>query len=350
MTGFPDTSIFIFVITSAFIASAVICAVMRVVAPMFGFMDIPKGRKKHEKPVPLGGGFGILAGMVVAFGAFAIFFGEPTSPDFPFSYLLTAGIGALSVFTVGLVDDFRGLNPKLKLVLEVLIAAFLFHSGFRITVFVASPFVNFIITVLWLVLIINAFNLLDSHDGLSGSVALVITLMMACTLANRVDPFVALLLISFAGAVLGFLVHNFPPARLFMGDAGALTIGYFLGIASIAATFYTPDWGVDPLLAMVTPLLLFTVPLYDTATVVLIRLRSRKPLFEGDRNHLPHRLAALGLGNREVMFLVCLLTAATSAGAVYISGLSHSQAVLLTIQVLAILILLFTIERAGERK
>ena len=149
---------------------------------------------------------------------------------------------------------------------------------------------------------------------------------------------------------MGCLLHNVPPSLLFVGYAVSLCTGCFLALGSILVTFYNPNWGYDPLLAMMAPALIFSVPIYDTLSVMLIRMRLRKPLFVGDRNHLPHRLQALGLSSRESLLVITLLTLATSAAAVYVTSLTRFQALVVLFQTLAMFIILFILETAGERR
>ncbi|MDZ7814597.1 MAG: MraY family glycosyltransferase [Planctomycetota bacterium] len=338
------------VAAAALITGYLLCALMRVLAPGIGLVDEPHGRKSHAGAIPLGGGVAILLAMVVGYVAFVLLdqqghaFGTIT----PFRMFVLAA-GAAALFVTGLIDDMSDLNAWMKLIVQVAVACMLFFAGFKITLFIYSWVVNLAVTVFWLVLLMNAFNLLDTSDGLSSSVAMVIAAMMYFAIPYN-DPQLSVLILTFFFACLGYLLHNFPPARLFMGDAGSLLLGYFLAVFSIEATFYSPSAGFDPFLAMLAPVFLFSVPIYDTLSVILIRIWTRKPLFVGDRNHFPHRLMALGLSKREVLLLVVLVTVVTSSCATYVTSLSLAAAFLLLLQVLAIFTLFFILETIGERK
>ncbi len=346
--GFVSALITFFVSCAA---AGLVCAVTRTVARKIGFIDVPAGRKAHTVPTPLGGGIGILAGVATALCVTAFMLPSVfAQTELGVVQLVIAAIGGIVIFAVGLVDDIKGLGPFVRLAIEIAIAVVLYYAGFRITAFVYFPLANLLFTVLWFVFIINAFNLLDTTDGLCAGVAAIITLMLLFALRGKLDPLLATALAGFSGALAGFLIHNFPPARMFLGDSGALLIGYVLALSTTAATFYSPEWGNDPLLAMATPLMLFAVPIYDTASVIVIRIRNSVSIFKGDRNHLPHRLGALGLQKREVIFIIYLLTAVTSSSAVFIGRLSLSEALLLLLQTTAIFVLLFIIETAGGKQ
>ena len=337
-----------FAAATTFVVSLMLCALVRVFAPRIGLVDEPGGRKKHEKPVPLGGGFAILVAIAVGFTTYLLLAQSPLQSLTPFRLFALAS-GAVALFITGLVDDKYELNAWLKLIVQIAVACMLFFAGFKVTLFIYSWVINLATTVLWLVLLMNAFNLLDTTDGLSSSVAMVIAAMMLFATV-QCEPALSLLITAFLFSCLGYLFHNFPPARLFMGDSGSLLLGYFLAVFSIEATFYSPIAGFEPLLAMLAPIFLFSVPIYDTVSVILIRLWTRKPLLVGDRNHFPHRLMALGLSRREVLLLVVLLTVVTASSATYVTKLSIEAAFLLFLQVVAIFTLFFILETIGERK
>ncbi len=335
---------------AAFAAAALLGVVLNAfvsrLSRKLGFLDVPGGRKAHSAPVPLGGGAAIFLSMAAVFWAFAAL--SPARPDLG-AYAAFFAAAAL-VCLSGLYDDARSLRPAVKLAVQAAAALVLYAAGFRITAFVYSPLVNVVLTVGWIVVITNAFNLLDSMDGLSAGVALAVAVMAFAALAGRIEPGPGLLLAVTAGAAAGFLPHNFPPARLYMGDAGSLLLGFSLAAATADATFYSREWEVYPLLAMASPLLLFAVPLYDTLSVCLIRIREGRSILAADRSHLPHRLLALGLDKREVLSVVVLMTVLTGAAASYIPALSHFQALLVLLQVAGMFAVMFILETAGERK
>ncbi|MFA4986987.1 MAG: MraY family glycosyltransferase [Candidatus Brocadiia bacterium] len=334
---------------ASFLASAAFCAGFMAISPRIGFLDRPGGRKAHDRPIPLGGGPAIFGALAFTFLLLTIIGSSAPFAELGAGKIAVAIAGLVAVFAIGLMDDIRPIGPIPKLAAEIAVASALYLAGFRITGFVYFPLINYLMTVLWFTLIINAFNLLDSHDGLSSGIAVVCATMLFIVEGTGVSAFSSALLPAVVGAAAGFLLFNFPPARLYMGDAGALILGYSLALASIDATFYAPGSGRDPLFAMFTPMLIFAVPIYDTVSVMLIRAKSGKPLFVGDRNHLPHRLVLLGMTKREALLVIYLLSVAASSGAVYLTGLARPEATLVVLQTVAFIVVLFILERLGGR-
>ena len=165
--------------------------------------------------------------------------------------------------------------------------------------FVDMPWLTSIVSVLWIVALVNSFNMLDNMDGLSAGVAAIASAILAAVLLTTSDPesrgpqlFVAGFLLVLVGSLVGFLWHNRPPARLFMGDAGSYFIGFYLAVATIMATF---SGGELPRHSILTPLCVMAVPLYDMTSVIFIRLRQGRSPFEADKNHFSHRLVELGM-------------------------------------------------------
>ncbi len=177
-------------------------------------------------------------------------------------------------------------------------AAVVFGRGWKLTLFVDWPLATDVVSVLWIVGLINSFNMLDNMDGLAAGVAAIASAILGVVMlltpesANQPQLFVAGFCFVLVGALLGFLIHNRPPARIIMGDAGSYFIGFSLAVITILATF---AGGGDPRHAILAPLCVLAVPIYDTASVVWIRLRAGRSPFHGDTNHFSHRLVALGL-------------------------------------------------------
>ncbi len=233
---------------------------VRMVAPRFGLVDRPTaGHKAHSAPTPLGGGIAVLAGVatpLVAGAVMVFLFPEPPAwaPEWvaphwdglrsrlPQLGLLLSG-GAV-LLMVGLIDDLRGLSWPVKLAAQFLVAtACLLAADWQLTAFLPFAWLGLALSVLWIVAIVNAFNMLDNMDGLSGGVAAIAASCLAATLllgqsdtAMRPQWFVAGLLLVVVGSLLGFLVHNRPPATLFLGDAGSYFIGFLLAVAALLGT------------------------------------------------------------------------------------------------------------------
>jgi UDP-GlcNAc:undecaprenyl-phosphate GlcNAc-1-phosphate transferase len=281
----------------------------------------------------------------------------PDFADLPAPELRRLGFvaaGTLVVFAMGLVDDARRLRPALKLGVQVLAALLLVAGGVRVTAFVPSTAFSAVITVLWVVGITNAFNLLDNMDGLSAGIAAIAGFCFAMIAATTGQPELAALLGLLSGAAAGFLTRNYHPARMYMGDSGSYLLGFALSALSVEATFYRYSYTLPPdsspaMLALGVPLLIMAVPMFDTATVLWIRLREGRPLWVGDRSHLSHRLLGLGLSVREAVLAIWLLTLACGLGAVLLRDLPLAGGVLVLAQAAAILAVVAILEGLGRR-
>ena len=180
-----------------------------------------------------------------------------------------------------------------------------------------------VVTLLWIVGMTNAFNLLDNMDGLSAGVALVASAVFLVNAWVLGEFFISLLLLAFIGSLLGFLFYNYNPASVFLGDCGSLFIGYV--IASLTLLERYVSHASSTLFPVLMPVLVLAVPIMDTATVILIRLREGRPIYVGDRRHLSHRLVALGFSPRTAVLFIYLVTLSLGLGAVNLSNATPGQ-------------------------
>jgi UDP-GlcNAc:undecaprenyl-phosphate GlcNAc-1-phosphate transferase len=262
--------------------------------------------------------------------------------------------GGTVLMVLGLIDDRRGLDWKIRIGVQTLLATVMVSSGWRLSLFLDMPWLTGAISVLWIVGLVNSFNMLDNMDGLSAGVAAIAAAMFAAVMLltprpdnNQPQLFIAGLLLVIVGSLLGFLWHNRPPARLFMGDAGSYLIGYMLAMATLTATF---AGGQLPRHAIFAPLCVLAVPLYDTASVVLIRLRSGRSPFEGDKSHFSHRLVELGMTKPQAVLTIYLTTATCGLGALLLHQLTFGGAIVVLLLVICILGLVAVLETAGRRR
>jgi UDP-GlcNAc:undecaprenyl-phosphate GlcNAc-1-phosphate transferase len=290
------------------------------VARRLSFLDRPgtESHKLHQSAVPYGGG----VAMAVAVGAAMAVIAwqsrsmppDPTPPSDGGSFL-PIYLGAVALFGVGLLDDIRPMPALAKLGAQGFIAAVVIAStDLGIDSLRGMPVLYYGLTWAWLVLITNAFNLLDHADGLCGSIASISALVLFAGAMLSGDAALAQLCLVLAATLAGFLVWNLPPARIYMGDAGALPLGFLLGAATLSVTFWPSGVSGSPL-AILSPVLITALPLFDTATVVVMRLRRHRPLMVGDRSHLGHRLGRLGFTPRRSLLTAITLQVALSAGA-----------------------------------
>jgi UDP-GlcNAc:undecaprenyl-phosphate GlcNAc-1-phosphate transferase len=285
-----------------------------------GALDVPNERKVHAQPVPTSGGVAIIVGFLVAAAAVAASVTAHVEPR----QLAVIVVGALMVAAMGLVDDRLDLPAKLKLALQVVATVPLLVGGVTIS-FVSNPFppggmvalpgwLSWVVTVGWVVAVTNAMNLIDGLDGLAAGVSTIACLSLAVVALNVDRPAVALLCAALAGGTLGYLPWNWHPARIIMGDTGA----YFLGYVIAAITIIGP-LKMAGAIAIFIPILVLAVPLFDTVLSPVRRYLHGKPAFKPDRDHLHHRLLAMGLSEQRVVLLIYAVTAVCGAIAIWIS-------------------------------
>jgi UDP-GlcNAc:undecaprenyl-phosphate GlcNAc-1-phosphate transferase len=292
-----------------------------------GLVDDPGHRKIHAQPVPLAGGLAVMTGLVLpaAFGVLLLLllqrtgFHGATANLFHVSYGLSRRTtelavifgGALGMLLLGWLDDKHELRPRAKFTGQVLVAALVAAGGVRVTLFVPSLVFSYLMTILWILTVINAFNFMDNMNGLCAGLGAIGAWYFAAIAAVDGQYLVALIAFLTFGALLGFLPHNFPRARAFLGDAGSHLVGYLLAVLAILPHFYTPrlprHW------AVLVPLLILAVPLADMVWVVLWRWRAGQPFYVGDTNHLSHRLVRLGLSPTRAVLLIWLAAAGIGA-------------------------------------
>ncbi|TAH52851.1 MAG: undecaprenyl/decaprenyl-phosphate alpha-N-acetylglucosaminyl 1-phosphate transferase [Chloroflexota bacterium] len=275
--------------------------IARRLAFALGILDQPNARKVHSSPVPLLGGLAIYVSFVAALLLF--------SDSFYVTQVIGILLGATWVSLLGIWDDWRTLRPLVKLAGQFFAIAILIVTGVQVE-FLRNPFLNILITALWIVGITNAVNFLDNMDGLSGGVAaiaagwfLILSILNGQVL---VAPFAAALL----GASLGFLVYNFNPARIFMGDAGSLFLGFTLAAVGLKLRFP----GHPDAVTWMIPILVLGVPILDMTLVTISRLRRHvNPWTTAGKDHLSHRLVKLGMSHRRAVLTIYALCGITGA-------------------------------------
>lgn len=360
-------------IVPSFVVSLITVGVVRRAAERLGLLDKPGARKVHTTPIPLGGGIGIWAGVVSTFaaGTLAVWLASRSPelaqrlPDQLGEHLagLLGKVGEIWVLIaggtvlmlLGLADDRRGLPWQLRIAVELAVAAFcVYFQGLQLTAFIQLPWLTSALSVIWIVALINSFNMLDNMDGLSGGVAAIASTMLAVMLLTGTDAasqqpqlFVAAMLLVLVGALLGFLRHNWPPAKIFMGDAGSYFVGYWIAMATLLAT-YAGSQGTKPH-AVLAPLCVLAIPLYDMLSVIWIRLSEGRSPFEGDKRHFSHRLVDLGMTKKQAVLTIYLATATCSLGALILPRVDMVGAVLVVLSTLCVLALVGVLESVGRK-
>lgn len=355
-----------------FALALVLTAAMRRIAPKIGLIDRPAARKVHLTPTPLGGGVAVWAGVVLpVLGAVVVawmvrrgivsagFLPSSLAPHVDGvlgkSFQLFAILGAGTLLAaVGLADDFRPLPWPPRLALQFVAAGIVVAAGIRATVFVEYPWFGAIVTIFWIVLLVNSFNFLDNMNGLSSGIALIAATMLAVIMLGSLpEPrwFIAGTMLILSGALGGFLVHNWR-GKIFMGDAGSYFVGLLMASLTAAATFYETELGSRHVL--LAPLCVLAVPLYDVTTVMAIRLSQGRSPFQPDKSHFSHRLVELGLKPQRAVLTIYLATLTTSLAGLtlyQVPGWTGAWIVLLIVAcVLAIIAILETAGRRAARR
>ncbi|MBN9388323.1 MAG: undecaprenyl/decaprenyl-phosphate alpha-N-acetylglucosaminyl 1-phosphate transferase [Chloroflexi bacterium] len=317
--GNPGIGFYLALFVLALVLSLGVTPLVRRLALRVGFVDAPSARKVHISPVPLLGGLAVFLAFMVALLGLSYWF-------LPF-YIPQVGailFGASFIAFVGFWDDRFGLRPLYKLGAQVIAAAWLVATGVHIEFFRFLPFpdvVNVIVTILWIVTVTNALNFMDNMDGLSSGVSAIAAFFFFLAAYLSGQWLVALMGVTLAGAALGFVYHNFGFIRshtpIFMGDGGALFLGYILAALGIKLRFPNIDF-----VTWMVPILVLGIPLFDITLVVLSRTRRRIPFTRGGKDHTSHRLVMLGLTKREAVLVIYLLCGVCGVAALIVTGAS----------------------------
>ncbi len=261
-----------------------------------GLVSMPKVERWHQKPTPTLGGVGIFIAFLVT-----LLFVSVTNSDLHWlakRWSILLGISVM--FLIGLYDDLKHINPPVKLAFQLLAATLVIFFGNNTIDFFRWPIANIILTFFWLVGITNAINLLDNMDGLAGGVALIAAGFLSVFFYKAGNYELLILSLSIAGSILGFLVFNFPPAKIFMGDSGSMMLGF--GLAALAVARRTQASNIFAIVGV--PTLVFLLPILDTGFVTITRiLRGQSPAL-GGKDHTSHRLVAFGLSERQALFVL----------------------------------------------
>ncbi len=294
-----------------------------------GLVDDPGHRKIHASSVPLAGGLAVFTGLaaplvVAVVGGLGDWLGPAATAPLAHGISRRGGQvaailgGAAAMLVLGWWDDRHELSAGWKLAGQVAIALGVAVAGVRITLFVPSTAFSVVVTVVWLVTVTNAVNILDNMNGLCAGLGVIGAVCFGSVAAGAGHYLVALLALAVAGALVGFLPFNFPRASVFLGDAGSHLTGFLLAVLGILPHFFSEAnprrW------AVVAPLLILAVPLGDLVWVMLLRWRLGQPLHVGDNNHWSHRLVRRGLSRVQAVLVIWLVAAAAGGMGVWWAG------------------------------
>ncbi|MBM7551705.1 glycosyltransferase family 4 protein [Thalassobacillus pellis] len=314
----------------AVLTSYILTFPIRKLAVKWKVMDYPELRKIHTTITPRMGGVAIFAGVVVA-----LLYLRPQIPEF-----LPISIGATIIMVTGLLDDRYQLRPLVKLTGQIIAASILIFSGLLIDnitiplygMIELNIFVSVIVTFFWIIGITNAINLIDGLDGLATGVSTIA--LTSITVMAFIDGRMAVILIciSIIGSNIGFLFHNFYPAKIYMGDTGSLFLGYSVAVLSMLGLFKSLTF-----FSFVIPILVLAIPIFDTLFSILRRLINKKPVLEADNQHIHYQLIASGFSHRTTVLIIYAFSALFGVLAVFFSYASFALALGITFLIVFIL-------------
>jgi len=327
---------------AAFIFSVAVVPFVRKMCLNQGFYDLPGERKIHKKPIPRLGGIAIWVGTILSLITVVLLQGQ-----YPFGNSISAILAGGSImFLLGIVDDTYGLSAKFKFFVQIGAALVAFLLGVQIN-FINLPFLDanimlglwsLPITILWIVGLSNAFNFIDGVDGLAGTLGMAgaVTLGIIALVATPPHPTCTLLCFILAGAIMGFLVFNYNPARIFMGDSGSLFMGFLLATLSVVGVMKSVTFTIF------LPVFVLVVPIFDICFATIRRLLKGKNPFTPDAEHLHHKLLRAGFSHNKTVLALLITTIAAGFVATYIAGaikLYSITIVVLSIALLAIIVI-----------
>jgi UDP-GlcNAc:undecaprenyl-phosphate GlcNAc-1-phosphate transferase len=336
---------FLFLFLSGFLGALILTRIARRVAQEVNLTAPVRPDRLHREVRPYGGGLAIAAILMGLNVAMLILGWEGRHPPEP----MVLTLAAVPFFMIGLLDDRYAFRAALKLGLQFLAAAIaVVGCGIKATVWLDAPWAGEVVSILWIVSVVNAYNMLDHADGLAAAVGIVaMTALGLGQIPHFVVgvPYVPWLAFLAAGALAGFLVYNFPPAKLFMGDAGSMLVGFLLAALTMGAQYYFPLEGTSRWVVLI-PLAILAVPLFDMVCVTLSRIRRRQSPFRGDAtNHLAHRMLARGWSPRGIVAFAAAASAVCGGASVAMYFLSGPALLLPWLAVAVVLVAMLLVRR-----
>ena len=293
-----------------------------------GALDAPDARKVHKKPIPRMGGLAIYIAFVAA-----VLLSMQISRD-----VLGILVGGTAILALGILDDLKPLPAKVKLLGQIAAAAVLILFDIRIE-WITNPFGEMLyveywsipLTILWVVGLTNTVNLIDGLDGLAAGVSTIAAVTILLVALQQNFWSVAVLTAAIAGAALGFLQHNFNPAKIFMGDTGSMFLGYMLAAVSVMGTVKSAAT-----IALIVPIVALGLPIMDTAFAIMRRYLSGQPIFKPDRGHLHHRLLDRGLTQKQAVLLMYVISGCLGLSAIALTEVNKVSGIIIIVGILAL--------------
>lgn len=322
----------------ALVVSYALTPSVKKLAIKIGAVDRPNARKVHTHVIPRLGGMAIYIGFMAA-----VLFCMPLQHE-----LVGMLLGCTAIVAVGIWDDICNIPAKVKLVGQILAACIPITFGIQIE-WLTNPFGDIIVlpeliaipvTIFWIIGFTNTVNLIDGLDGLAAGVAFIASISMFLLAYNLNQFLPALVIVSMAGAALGFLQYNFNPAKIFMGDTGSMLLGYTLSVAAVLGLVKTAAT-----VALVVPIIALGLPILDTTFAIIRRKMSGVPIFQPDKGHLHHRLLALGMTQKQAVLIMYFVSMILGIVALFVANVSYKTGIVTVLVVLAVII--YSAKRIG---
>lgn len=322
----------------ALVVSYALTPSVKKLAIKIGAVDRPNARKVHTHVIPRLGGLAIYIGFMAA-----VLFCVPLQHE-----LVGMLLGCTAIVAVGIWDDICNIPDKVKLVGQILAACIPIAFGIQIE-WLTNPFGDIIVlpeliaipvTIFWIIGFTNTVNLIDGLDGLAAGVAFIASISMFLLAYNLNQFLPALVIVSMAGAALGFLQYNFNPAKIFMGDTGSMLLGYTLSVAAVLGLVKTAAT-----VALVVPIIALGLPILDTTFAIIRRKMSGVPIFQPDKGHLHHRLLALGMTQKQAVLIMYFVSMILGIVALFVANVSYKTGIVTVLVVLAVII--YSAKRIG---
>ncbi len=288
------------IIFSSFFLNMLLIYLLIKIGKKWKLYDLPEARKLHTTPTPRLGGIGF----VITFFIIYYFFGS-------ILILKKIALSLLILFLLGIYDDLKGADAKIKFFFQILASILVWYNGLKINKFtnpfgdsliIQNSFLSLLITVFWIVSLINSINLLDGMDGLAGGVIFISSIFIFIIAYISHNFTVVILTSLLIGITASFLLFNFPPAKIFMGDTGSMFLGFTMAIVGIIGNRKSAV-----AITLLVPIVLLLIPILDTAMAIFRRLKNKKNIFQADKEHIHHRLLALGIGYKKVLLIIYLV-------------------------------------------
>ena len=323
------------IILVTFFVSLLLVPIIKKLAMHVGAMDMPDKRKVHNVPMPRLGGLAIYAAFLVGY----ILFGEITTQ------MISILIGSFIILLIGIFDDIKPIGAKYKFLVQIVAALIVVIYGqiyFTEITFLGlrlqfNLLISYVLSTFFIVAISNAINLIDGLDGLAGGISTIyfLTITIIAVILNKLTGLDILLSVILFGSTLGFLFHNFPPAKIFMGDSGSLFLGFMISVIALVS------YKVATLTSLIIPIVILAIPIFDTALAILRRLLKKESIGAPDKEHFHHQLLKLNFSNRISIIIIYSINIVFSVVSIlYVIG-NTKEAIF--IYVILMILLLFVI-------